>query len=354
MIIKRSTKHILKYQNKSKTKKLDLLFDLYKKELENQLYHIYMDHIPLQKNLSSKELEGKYIFHSQWLQVIYKQASEIVRSLSKKKDYRFPNIKNISINIDERLFDIVKTNKEFNGFIRIKLPFFQENKKRAETINLPYKEYKHSLSYTDWNKRKTIQLKKEKDNYFVNFIYEKNINKKENGKDLAIDIGYKKLITTSEKNFIGKELELIYNKISNKKQGSKNFKDLLIQRNNLINYFCNSLDYKDLKNLIIEDLFLVKHKSKIHHKVMNKLQRWSYRKVLTKLERLSEIEGFNLIKVDPAYTSQTCSNCGFVDKDSRKFEKFLCTKCGFEEDADYNAALNILHRGVYNPSTLKT
>ena len=125
----------LEYQNKSKTEKLDLLFDLYKKELENQIYHIFMDHIPLQKNLSSKELEGKYIFHSQWLQVIYKQASEIVRSLNKKKDYKFPNIKNISKNIDERLFDIVKTSKEFNGFIIIKLPSFQENKKRAETIN---------------------------------------------------------------------------------------------------------------------------------------------------------------------------------------------------------------------------
>ena len=87
---------------------------------------------------------------------------------------------------------------------------------------------------------------------------------------------------------------------------------------------------------------------------MNKLQRWSYRKVLTKFERLSEIKGFNLIKVDPAYTSQTCSNCGFVDKNSRKLENFLCTNCNFKEDADYNAALNILYREVYNPSTLRT
>ena len=37
-----------------------------------------------------------------------------------------------------------------------------------------------------------------------------------------------------------------------------------------------------------------------------------------KLEALSEFEGFKLIKVDPAYTSQTCSKCGQVIKANRQ------------------------------------
>ena len=50
-------------------------------------------------------------------------------------------------------------------------------------------------------------------------------------------------------------------------------------------------------------------------------------------------------KVPPAYTSQTCHQCGHVDKDNRKQSDFKCTACGHTDDADVNAALNILAFG---------
>lgn len=51
----------------------------------------------------------------------------------------------------------------------------------------------------------------------------------------------------------------------------------------------------------------------------------------------------HLIKVNPAYTSQTCSDCGTIDKASRKSQaRFSCVACGHEENADTNAAKNIL------------
>ena len=51
-------------------------------------------------------------------------------------------------------------------------------------------------------------------------------------------------------------------------------------------------------------------------------------------------------KVHPAYTSQTCRQCGHVDKRSRKTQSdFQCTACGHADDADVNAALNILAFG---------
>ena len=53
-----------------------------------------------------------------------------------------------------------------------------------------------------------------------------------------------------------------------------------------------------------------------------------------------------LLVIPPQYTSQTCSNCGCVDKDNRPSQSvFKCTSCGFEANADYNAALNILAAG---------
>lgn len=53
-----------------------------------------------------------------------------------------------------------------------------------------------------------------------------------------------------------------------------------------------------------------------------------------------------LIKVSPAYSSQTCASCGAVDSRSRKSQAaFVCTTCGHRDNADRNAAVVILNRG---------
>lgn len=60
-----------------------------------------------------------------------------------------------------------------------------------------------------------------------------------------------------------------------------------------------------------------------------------------------EERGVKLIEVNPAYTSQTCSECGCVDKSNRQTQPhFECIECGYIENADINAARNILARGI--------
>lgn len=69
------------------------------------------------------------------------------------------NLKNISIMLNENLFDIQKCNDgEFDEFVRIFLPMFKEGKKRAKTICLPIKHHEHSLKFKDWNRKKSVQL----------------------------------------------------------------------------------------------------------------------------------------------------------------------------------------------------
>ena len=48
--------------------------------------------------------------------------------------------------------------------------------------------------------------------------------------------------------------------------------------------------------------------------------------------------------VNPKYTSRTCPVCGHIDKRNREGTVFKCVKCGFEDNADINAAKNILKR----------
>lgn len=55
--------------------------------------------------------------------------------------------------------------------------------------------------------------------------------------------------------------------------------------------------------------------------------------------------GGQLVQVNPAYTSQTCSACGTMDSRGRESQaSFVCPCCGFRANADLNAAINIERR----------
>lgn len=57
--------------------------------------------------------------------------------------------------------------------------------------------------------------------------------------------------------------------------------------------------------------------------------------------------GGELRKVNPAYTSQCCAECGTIDKASRESQAtFRCGHCGHTAHADINAARNILRAGT--------
>jgi putative transposase len=60
------------------------------------------------------------------------------------------------------------------------------------------------------------------------------------------------------------------------------------------------------------------------------------------VRRLEDKAPGRVEKIKPHYTSQRCSACGQVDRDSRESQAvFLCTACGFAGHADVNAAKNI-------------
>jgi len=51
------------------------------------------------------------------------------------------------------------------------------------------------------------------------------------------------------------------------------------------------------------------------------------------------------VAVNPAYTSQNCSNCGEIVKKSLSTRTHIC-QCGCELDRDHNAAINIRNRAI--------
>ena len=188
-------------------------------------------------------------------------------------------------------------------------------------------------------------MKKIKHNFNLVFIYEKeNPFIKKSGHSIGFDIGINKLLVDSNNKFYGQELKQIYEKIKSKENESKNKFQAIVHRNNEINRVLNSIDLSNINLVVIEDLFKMKNKPKY----------WVYPRIINKFTVLCQEQGIKLEKVSPAYTSQTCSECRFKHADNRSNESFKCLKCKIELDADYNAAKNILHRGVYNLSAKKS
>lgn len=56
--------------------------------------------------------------------------------------------------------------------------------------------------------------------------------------------------------------------------------------------------------------------------------------------------GGHLIAVPPHNTSRTCPACGHISDENRQTQaKFECVECGYENNADYVGAINVLERG---------
>jgi len=213
---------------------------------------------------------------------------------------------------------------------------------------IPSKRHIHFNKFKSWNKKKSARLRLRRDGQiYLDVYFEKKVQeKKQEGKLIGLDCGYKKLAVLSDGVKIGIDLEDKIEKISRKQQKSRAFNRALTERNEYIDREIKSLDLKEVKGIVVEDLKSVKHgtKGKIRKEFNNKLQRWVYRYFLNRLEEHCEVVGVQLHKVNPAYTSQTCSACGYVHRSNRNGEIFKCRSCGYIDDADYNASLNILNR----------
>lgn len=77
------------------------------------------------------------------------------------------------------------------------------------------------------------------------------------------------------------------------------------------------------------------------------LKSWTYYDLQQKIKYKAEAAGIDFVLISPKHTSQRCSVCGFISADNRKTQdKFICQKCGYEENADYNAARNIATKDI--------
>ncbi|MEH2411559.1 RNA-guided endonuclease InsQ/TnpB family protein [Nostoc sp.] len=76
----------------------------------------------------------------------------------------------------------------------------------------------------------------------------------------------------------------------------------------------------------------------IHDAAWGDFRRW--------VEYFGKVYGVVTVAVAPQYTSQNCSNCGETVKKSLSTRTHICPHCGYVQDRDHNAAINILKKGL--------
>jgi len=142
------------------------------------------------------------------------------------------------------------------------------------------------------------------------------------------------------------------NRAKAKKKLAKKYRQIANTRKDFAHKVSNQLS--ENQAVVIEDLNTKQmteargaSKKDLNREILN--QGWH--QFIVFLEYKLARKGNHLNKVDPAYTSQTCSRCGCVDKASRLSQsRFVCTSCGYKIHADLNAAVNILNRGKHGDS----
>ena len=198
-------------------------------------------------------------------------------------------------------------------------------------------------------------------------------------KVIGVDLGRRDIATTSTgKSWSGTILQATrdrYSKVraniqSKRTRSARRLMRRLSGRENRfqkwLNHNISSQLVRDAKNtnaaLAFEDLTNIRQS--LNEKRRSKTERrgtnnWAFYQLRLFVDYKARIAGVPVVFVPPAYTSQTCSRCHHVHpvkgKSYRNGKKYKCGNCGFEHDADINAAFNIAALGlsVTQPESLK-
>lgn len=102
--------------------------------------------------------------------------------------------------------------------------------------------------------------------------------------------------------------------------------------------------------IAFEDLTYIRRQARKNTKTgkrrRNLLNQWPFSQLQEFTAYKAAARNVRVLMVDPLYTSQRCHRCGYVDARNRDRARFDCIRCGWSDNADRNAALNIRDRAI--------
>jgi len=99
------------------------------------------------------------------------------------------------------------------------------------------------------------------------------------------------------------------------------------------------------RGIAVEQLGGIRARVRLRQPQRAAVHSWAFAQLGGFLAYKAKQAGVAFVEVNPAYTSQMCSACGWVHKHNRRSQSgFECGRCGFVGHADHNAAINIACR----------
>ena len=184
---------------------------------------------------------------------------------------------------------------------------------------------------------------------------------------LGVDLGIVNIATDSDaQSFAGKKLNGLRNRHHKLRQklhtkGTRSAKRLLEKRKRKESRFAKDVNHVISKKLVekakrtgrgiaLEDLSGIRDRIRVRKRQRRQQHSWSFYDLRQKIQYKAALAGIPVVLVDPHYTSQMCSKCGYVSKANRPNQStFSCKSCGFSAPADTNAAVNISRAAVNRP-----
>lgn len=98
--------------------------------------------------------------------------------------------------------------------------------------------------------------------------------------------------------------------------------------------------------VVLENLKGIRDRIKARLPQRTVLHNWSFDQLKQFITYKCLAAGVMLIGVDPRNSSRECSQCGHIDKANRRSQsEFVCVRCGYSANADFNAAVVLRERG---------
>ncbi len=93
-------------------------------------------------------------------------------------------------------------------------------------------------------------------------------------------------------------------------------------------------------------------KRKLKSKTARAMMNWAFYQFSKTLEHLCNRYGSKLVRITEEYTSKTCTKCGHVHRKLGSSKNFKCPHCGYEIPRDFNGAVGIFLKAMWDTTFL--
>jgi len=287
-----------------------------------------------------------------------------------------------------------------NPLVGLKIARFRSIRDQKQTIQFDPGDYKNGIiminaskdlekplwtgqDYCLINYNKAVEVTYNKGRWFVNMPVETDIPELKNGgKTIALDPGLRCFLTGFDGNSFTEFAKYDFGKIArlcqhldkmqskkDKLKGNKfsrlryrlkqamervrtKIKNLRSEVHKQVgSYLARNYDVIYLPTFETSQM-VAKGSRKLNSKSARAMMTWAFYQFSQTLKHLCNRYGSRLVRVTEEYTSKTCTKCGHIHSKLGGSKAFKCPNCGYEIPRDFNGALGIFLKALWDTTML--